>query len=118
MGFNINIGDDLEIDIDCRLEITNFKPERQAPSCSNPAAAAFSDSGDYAEYDIDKVILIVNGTEIEIDSVLANKIYEVCEVRVDSKVNEIGESLIVDSYEDAMIEKYEDDLLNKTEDYR
>ena len=115
MGFNINIGDDLEIDIDCRLEITNFKPERQAPSCSNPAAAAFSDSGDSAEYDIDKVILIVNGTEIEIDSVLANKIYDACEIRIDSKVNEMGEALIDDSYEDAMIEKYENNLLDKME---
>lgn len=113
--FTIELYDDLDVVIDGRIEVMNFKPERQAPACSDHDSPRFSDDGDPVEYDVSKVILTINGKEIEITGESADAIYDAVEIRLTRKLQNIAEATMIDDYENAMIDRYEERLLEKME---
>lgn len=101
--------EDEELDVfpELRFEITDFNPGRPAPVCSNPSSPAFSDPGDPMEYNIDRVILTVNGREIEITGEIKDAIIEAVDCRLENKVENIGEMAIEDRLLDIAIENHE-----------
>lgn len=106
---------DEELDVfpEIRFEITNFRPARLAPACSNPSSAAFSDPGDPAEYDVEKVILTINGKEIEITGDAKDAIIEAVDCRLDNKIENIGFMAIQEAAIDAAVYKYDDMMMHK-----
>jgi hypothetical protein len=108
VDFTVMGYDDLDVVMDLKVEIMNFHPSRPAPACSDHDSPRFSDCGDDMEFDVHKIILIINDREIEIEGAAADAIYEVIEDRLNNKVENIGEMMIKDAYEDAMERRYEE----------
>lgn len=53
-----------------------FKPARQAPACSNPDSAAFSDSGEAAEVDIWSAWFVGSVGKIPFSDTMLNQLRE------------------------------------------
>lgn len=86
--FTFGLYDDLDIVIDGRVEITDAEPGCPAPACSNPSSPKFSDPGIGLNYNISKIILVINNTEIEIDEETFEKICQALDVRIANKIKE------------------------------
>lgn len=106
---------DEELDVfpEIRFEITDFNPGRPAPACSNPSSLAFSDPGDPMEYEIDRVVLTVNSTEIEITGDARDRILEAVGIRLENKIENIGLMAIQEAAIDAASYRFDDMIMHK-----
>lgn len=109
--FTVEMYDELDVIIDGRLEITDFRPGRPIPACSNPSSPRYYDDGDPMEYEVAKVILNVNGTEIEVDPITAERIIAAVNVRLENKLEDIAGEIM----QDAMMDAMEEDFVNRSE---